>query len=209
MSLFAKKSPEDIFWKWFSENESKYFELEKDQENLLSQLSSKLTKYQDGATYEISTKDKGIRELIISADGLKEIFPVVEQLVSSAPKLDRWKVIAFRPRQADYMGFILNYSGEDFDPKKLWFYYRIEDGYFDLLLYHPTYTEEKRNLYIGAFYILLDSALGEYDVTMNLRYIDHAKLPDEPKEAGLTPFSELREVFDTYKMNYPDKVHSR
>jgi hypothetical protein len=34
----------------------------------------------------------------------------------------------------------------------------------------------------------------------NIRYIDHQKLPDNPKERGLKPFAELRKVFDEYKM---------
>lgn len=202
MGLFAKKNPEQIFWKWFQKNESKFFDLEKDKDNLLDKLSKELTKYKDGLTYEVSTVESGKRELIISADGLKEIFPSVEALVTSAPELNRWKVIAFRPRHKDYADFVLNYEEEEFDPSKIWIYYRVEDGFFDLALYHPAYDEKERNLYVSASYILLDTALGEYDVTMNVRYIDHRKLPKNPQEEGLTPFSKLSEKFDKYK-----KIH--
>ena len=65
-----------------------------------------------------------------------------------------------------------------------------------LTIYHPNYKEDERNVMISAMYILLDMALGEYDVVKGIRYIDHEPLPYNPEQQGLRPFSALRSIFD-------------
>jgi hypothetical protein len=209
MGLFAKESKEQKFWKWFVKNETTIFEFEKDQEKVLDLISSKLTSYKDDVTYEISHVEGSKREFIISADGISDAFPYVESLVKSAPELKLFSVIAFRPRIDGYEGFKLEYAGKEFDVSKVWVYSRVEDGFFDLIVYHPDFNEQESNIFILGSYILLDMALGEYDVVKNIRYIDHQKLPENPIEFGLKPFADLRKIFDEYKMaNKPLKQDS-
>jgi hypothetical protein len=199
MGLFAKDTEEEKFWKWFKENETRIFEFEKDQKPIFDEISDKLSKYQDGLVFEFSSIKDAKREFVLSADGIKEIFPAVRKLTNAAPKFKKWTIIAFRPRMDDYTRFKLEYGKKIMDPKELWIHHRIEDGNFDLIVYHPDYVEEDRNAYVSCTYILLDMALGEYDVTTGIRYIDHQKLPENPSEEGLKPFSELRAAFDNYK----------
>jgi len=169
---------------------------------LSDEISANLSAYKEGIVFEISNKlINGRREFIISADGIKELFPAVQSLRAAAPEFKRWSIIAFRPRMDDYAGFKLDYAGKEFDPAKIWIYHRVQDGHFDLIVYHPEYSEEERNAFISGAYILLDMALGEYDVVTGIRYIDHKKLPDNPSSEGLRPFSELRKIFDEYKAN--------
>ena len=201
MVLFAQETDEQKFWKWFQKNESMIFHFEDKQEAIFDDISEHLAKYKEGMVFEVSQEDKGKREFIISADGLKELFPAVEALKAAAPKLEHWSIVAFRPRVNDYARFKLDYAGKEFDPTNLWIYHRVEDGHFDLIVYHPEYTDEERNVFVSGTYILLDMALGEYDVVTGIRYIDHQKLPDSPQEVGLRPFSELRNIFDEYKAN--------
>ncbi|QUM76943.1 hypothetical protein HWV00_12220 [Moritella sp. 24] len=200
MGLFAKESKEQKFWKWFAKNETTIFEFDKDGYKVLGLISSKLTSYKDGVTYEISHVKDGKREFIISADGISDTFPQIESLVESAPELELFTIIAFRPRIDGYEGFKLEYAGREFDVSKVWVYFRVEDGFFDLIVYHPDFNEQESNVFIAGSYILLDMALGEYDVVKNIRYIDHQKLPDNPVELELIPFADLRKVFDEYKM---------
>ena len=199
MGLFAKETGEQIFWKWFQKNESKIYQFEKNQEAILDEISEQLSKYKEGVVFEISQEQNGKREFILSADGLKELFSAVQALKASAPRLEMWSIVAFRPRMNDYARFKLDYAGKEFYPANMWIYHRIQDGYFDLIIYHPEYTEEERNAFISGAYILLDMALGEYDVVTGIRYIDHQRLPERPEEEGLKPFSELRQIFDKYK----------
>jgi len=199
MGLFAKETGEQIFWKWFQKNESKIYQFEKNREQILDEISEQLSKYKEGVVFEISQEQNGKREFILSADGLKELFPAVQVLKAAAPRLERWSIVAFRPRMNDYASFKLDYAGKEFDPANIWIYHRIQDGYFDLIIYQPEYTEEERNAFISGAYILLDMALGEYDVVTGIRYIDHQRLPERPEAEGLKPFSELRQIFDEYK----------
>ena len=201
MGIFAKESEEQKFWKWFQTNESNIFQFENNQETILDEISEHLYKYKEGVVFEISQEHSGKREFIISADGLKELFSAVEALKAAAPKLERWSIVAFRPRMNDYAKSKLHYAGKEFDPTEMWIYHRFQDGHFDLIVYHPSYTDEERDAYVSGVYILLDMALGEFDVVTGVRYIDHQRLPDNPKNEGLMPFSDLRKIFDGYKGN--------
>ena len=195
----ARASQYSEFWAWFQANEADFPSTEDFDEAYGTELSRRLTEIQSGLVYEIAIPDEGEKEFIISADGVKELIPSVQDLVESAPSLEGWTIIAFRPRMEDYAGFRLRFGEHEFDPKKLWCWSRIEDGRFDLVVYHPDYSDEMRTLLINGTYILLDMALGEYDVMTGIRYIDHRDLPDDPQSAGLYQFEDLRATFDEYK----------
>ncbi len=198
-SNMGDASPVSDFWNWFESNEVDFPSTNEFDEVYGNELSSRLEVIRPGLVYEISIPNQGQKELVISADGISELIPFVEELVQSAPDLEGWKVTAYRPRMDDYSRFALNYGDRDFDPKELWCYSRVEDGYFDLIIYHPDYSNEDRDLLVSGTYILLDLALGEYDVMTGIRYIDHQQRPDDPESAGLYRFEELRTVFDQYK----------
>lgn len=199
---FAKNSDEAVFWKWFVENQSRFEHFEREQDILLNELSDAIHAYRSGLVFEVGAKKKaGVREIIISADGIKELFPAVSKLVATAPKIEGWSVIAFRPRMDDYARLTVEYRGRSFDPKEIWFHPRTNDGRFEVIFYHPTYRDEDRPLIISGSYILLDMALGEYDVVTGISQLDHQLLPENPAAKGLKPFSELRSVFDAFKKN--------
>lgn len=199
MSRHTNKTRADAFWDWFQQNEPRLYQLEADQGNILDEISAGLAAYQQGLAFEISKERDGKREFIISADGLEEMFPAVSSLVAAAPEFERWSIVAFRPRMNDYVGFILDFGEKTFDPLQIWIDYSVGDDHFDLTIYHPDYKEDERNLIISATYILLDTALGEYDVVKGIRYIEHQMLPGNPEKKGLRPFSELRNIFDEWK----------
>lgn len=198
MTIQQKNVPEKVFWKWFMQNEAILFDFEHNQTDVLDEISTQLSKYREGITFEISQISDGKREFVISADGIKDLFVDVISLKNSAPSLDRWTVIAFRPRMDDYLNIKLEYGGKEFDPGQLWIYSQVEDGHFDLIIYYPDYSEEERDLFVSGSYILLDTALGEYDVTTGIRYIDHQRLPENPQEKDLVPFEYLRNIFDEH-----------
>ena len=159
-----------------------------------------MTDIKSGLVYEIAILDDEDNELIISGDGVKELIPYVQDFVDSAPSIDGWKIIAFRPRMDDYASFTLNFGERVFDPKTLWCWSRIENGSFDLVIYHEDYSDENRNLLVNGTYVLLDMALGEFDVMTGIRYLDHRELPDDPEALGLYKFEDLRTIFDDYKL---------
>jgi hypothetical protein len=200
MGFFSKDSREAVFWKWFLGNQGRLEHFEDDKEALIEELGTALRSYAEGLVFEISAGQNGIREFVISADGIERLFPHVTRLAAAAPALPpTWKITAFRPRMDDYTRFSLTYGGREFDPKEIWFHSQIEDGNFDVIFYHPSYRDEDRDLIVSGTYILLDMALGEYDVVTGIHHLDHQLLPADPTAEGLRPLAEFRTAFDDFK----------
>ena len=189
------------FWTWFQQNAPKFPSTEEFDARFGDELSRQLARIKPGLVYEIAVSENGSGELGISADGLRDLIPYVKELVQAAPSLDGWRFTAFRPRMDDYAGFRLNMGGLEIDAGKLWCYSRVEDGHFDLIIYHPEYSDEMRDKLVNGTYILLDTALGEYHVMTEVRYIDLQQLPADPEAAGLYRFEKLRQVLDDYRKN--------
>ena len=198
-NLFGQKSEEDKFWNWFQKNEHIYFhEIEnlEVRESIFDDLSKHLSKVNSDLAFEFSPiHDNGKRELMISAEGIKELFPIVEKLINKAPKLQNWNLIAFRQR----------IPGDDFSLE----YGEFKIGYSDLYFRHSEQNEQLgielniRNFddqgqTKNAIYILLDGLLGEYDVTTGIDWIEWVKL-DESNIENLSPIIHLREIIDRRK----------
>src|SRR5690606_22854080 len=88
-SLFNTQSKEDRFWNWFLKNQETYY-AEVDnldlREKLFDNLTTHLVKVHPDLVFEFSPiRESGVREFIISTDGIKAAFPLVEKLVAKAP----------------------------------------------------------------------------------------------------------------------------
>lgn len=131
-------------------------------------------------------------EFTVSASGNRSLFPVVEKLVADAPEIPNCKIIAFRqPKGAvaeiHYGDFLLR-------TEDVWFSHKQRMGKVDLTLYIRDLLPENQEQAIGASFILLDNALGEYFVETRIGLIDHKLLPDSPALRGYHPLSEIREI---------------
>jgi hypothetical protein len=94
------------FWSWF---QARRHDIEHDvasirqmggPSNLITdELGERLRANWPDLVHEIGRAGDGMFELIISADGIRERFPVVTECVKNAPELPGWRFIAFRPRQ--------------------------------------------------------------------------------------------------------------
>lgn len=193
------ESREEEFWSWFKKNEDRIYNFENNQDQIFAEIKDHLHKYKEGLVFEISRSKEGTREFVVSGDGIKEYFPDVTSLVSKAPELDRWDIIAFRPRIDSFSEFKLVYEGVEFSPDNILFKAVNSQRGFDLVIFHPKYTEDDRNIIIGGSYILLDMAIGEFDVATGIRYINFKPMPQDVYDVDLLPISKLRSVFDSYK----------
>jgi hypothetical protein len=99
-------------------------------------------------------------------------------------------------------GIILNFPGITLDPEKMWIYPMEKDNGFNLIVYFSDYTDAKRNLFINGSYVLLDNAIGEYDVVKGIAALDFQKLPPENDRKGILPFTDLPKVFSNYKARH-------
>jgi len=194
-----KSNPEEDFWKWFTKNEKFIYEnLENKnkQEKLFDDISSRLHKIDENLVFEFSPiHENKIREFSISADGIKESFPAVEKLIAISPKIKNWQFNAFRQRvpsndlTLDFGEFQIGYDD-------IYFRHSTSDNELGIELNIRNYDESAQMQ--NAIYVLLDGLLGEYDVTMNIDWIEWVKL-DEKNLDNLDKLTELRNLVDSRK----------
>ena len=191
----SRKDNDKQFWDWFVKNRNDYY-IEGVNEVLFDRLNYKLNQIDSNLTFEFSPiYDNGTKELIISAGGLIESFPTVIRLVDKAPKIDNWKVIAFRQRLP------LNYNSVECGNIKLtyddiYFRYSKDSDKIGVELNIKDYSDVTE--INQAIYLLLDGLLGEYDVETKLSWVERKKL-DETEKEKLYKFVELREIIDAHK----------
>lgn len=192
--LFTKKNKQTIFWDWFAKNSDAYYKFEQNQDHLFSQLKIQLNKIDDNLVFEFSqVLENGKREFVISADGIKRIFPLVLDLVSNAPQLDKWNIIAFRQPRKDtnriiYDKLIINY--ED-----VFFRFGRDQDQLALELNIRGFYESAE--WTNATFILLDIVLGEYHTEMSLSRIEKKNL-DEKEVNDLFPITALPKVIQDF-----------
>lgn len=190
----ANATPESEFWQWFQKNDAMLFDYERDQEKVFDLLAAAMQKVHPSLTFEFGPKEGGRREFVISADGIREAFPKVESLYASAPRLQHWKFIKFRPRREPLD--LVEYGGASVKPKDVTVVLRPQGKQVALTVLIPGYPGSSRDAYVGVAYLLLDQALGEYDVETRVGRIDVATPGDNP--AGAVPLSQLPRAFDAH-----------
>ena len=189
-------SAETQFWNWFKENEDALFHFERDQEPTFDRLAVALGGVDDDLTFEFGPERNGVREFVISAAGLKRAFPAVRRLYDARPQLDRFCVIAFRPRQP--LVYDIEYADLCIGARDVYYLLCKDDDpqKIGILLFLPGRTEDRRGEFGQAGYLFLDEALGEYDVETNVGFIEIVG-HDSKYFDGAFPIQELAHDFDT------------
>lgn len=191
----AQATPED-FWKWFQSNEDMLFNVERNREQTFDKLGAEMHKINPSLTFEFGPIEDGKRELVISADGIKEAFPQVEALYAAAPSLPRWKFVKFRPRR---MPMDVNYEGISVQAK-LVRVQLVRDGQLaDLTVFIPNYSEADHKAYSAIAFLLLDGALGEHDVETRVGQIKVEAAPEAQTQTS--SLHDLPKAFDALFVN--------
>lgn len=187
---------EEKFWAWFQKNEEKIFYFEKDQENIFNELSLRMNKVNPDLTFEFGpVGDNGKREFVISAGGIKSAFPFVESLYSSSPSLKRWVFIKYRPRRSPLQD--IDYGGISVAVKNVKYKMFKDKDKVGLIIFIEGYNKEQEIIYGNIGYLLLDEALGEYDIETKVGFIEFQGNDSKYYERS-QPLSELAEAFDEY-----------
>jgi hypothetical protein len=184
-------TPEKDFWKWFVKNEASLWDFEKSQEQTFDRLATELHRVHPSITFEFGPKQNGKREFVISADGIRDAFPAVESLYAAAPQLQRWRIIKFRPRREP---FDIEYAGIKVHAKDVRVAISRSAEKVDVAVYLPGYASDLRKKFVGVTFLLLDQALGEYDVEMKVGAIDGFSSDAAPGNA--ITLDELPGAFD-------------
>ena len=75
--------------------------------------------FNEGLGFELSDKNDGMRELVISAMSDPTLFDAVDQLVGEAPAFSRWRFTALKPPQG--FDFVFDGDGCHLEPKTMVF----------------------------------------------------------------------------------------
>ena len=182
------------FWEWFVRHEALLHDFdpqqEAERERIFDRLERELHKVDSYLAFEFGPKAP-TREFVISADGVRQAFPAVMSLVKMAPALERWKVIAFRPRR-DLS--IVEAGGRSIDPDAVEFSLLDNGRMVGIHLFLPSFREGDTDLEKIA-YLLLADALGEYDLETDVGLL--RMFPREAVANGRRyPLNELPQLFD-------------
>jgi hypothetical protein len=191
------------FWKWFIAHQDELLDFEADQERVFDALSTQLAKVHPDLTFEFGPKSDR-REFVISAGGIRAAFPEVDSLVEAAPKLDRWRITAFRPRRTPLNRIEIGRTRVD--PEDVEFCLLTNGSEIGLRLFVSGFNERDTALK-QIVYLMLDEALGEFDVETKVGLIE--MLPSKsPDTANRYPLCELATLFDELasRLANPDSI---
>jgi hypothetical protein len=151
-----------------------------------------LHNYSDKLYFEIGGFPDEDQELIITAEGDKNYFGKVEELINAAPQIDDWTFIAFKPAMLE--NFKSKWDDLELDTENMWFLplsnnknqelgIRVCFSNQDLVKDNETLTP--------LLYKMLDTIVGEKAFALDIHYVDTDLLPDNPEKEGLYPILEL------------------
>jgi hypothetical protein len=196
-SLFrswAQKSPEAQFWAWFEKNQDMLYYFERDQERIFDQLGAAMHKVHPDLTFEFGPDKDGKREFVISADGLKAGFPAVESLHAAAPSLPRWTFIKFRPRQSPMQ---IEIGELKIKPEDVEVAVEADGAKAGFTAFVRGFDNAREKQFSQAVYLLLDHAVGEYDMETKVGFIV-VKAFDEELQRRRHSLATLPAVLDEF-----------
>lgn len=193
MQLFRTK--EEKFWEWFSENEINLFNAKNMEDVYIQKLLSKIKKVHPGLTFEFSTVTDGKKILVISADGISKYFPHVIKLVNEPKLITRWIIVPFRQRLNMNGAFSIKIGDSISDWNNFYFVIKDTGRKLDLNIYVKG-VDTVNNTVINAVFLLLDSAIGEYDVVTKIGRVDVNPFSDLKGSDKVQAFSMLPAVVD-------------
>lgn len=186
------------FWDWFKLNEERLYNIESftkiQRDNFLNDLLKNLHMYCNKLYFEVeSTPESLVKELIITAEGDKEYFNEVENLVEHAPDMNNWSFIAFKPPQSD--NFTITYEGIELNTKDMWFLPLQNNKHpnqigIQIGLEHFSMLKD-RPFFQSTIYKIIDTIVGEKTFAQDIDYIGIKELPESPCNDGFIELNEL------------------
>ncbi len=167
------------FWDWLSRDGERIKSgLARDQQEIREEIHQAFERAFPQLVWEIAVTEDGPWTFCISADGDREKFPLVERAAAEAPDLPGWHIQAFRPRGD--LDCTICMDDKELSCDDVWCAVQPSDHGLNLCLQIKGLDEDNAEMLIGAAFILLDNAVGEYDAVMRIGDVEIDVLPDEP-----------------------------
>ncbi|PID67538.1 MAG: DUF695 domain-containing protein [Flavobacteriia bacterium] len=212
-SIFRKKEQpihsNADFWQWFLQHEKTFYKVIKERDNIeqefLDKLSPKLKELKDGFWFLAGMYNDDTAELILTADGVIKNIVFVEELVDSAPKMDRWKITALK-QPTDLNRYRIEMNGYKFDENTMSFYANEHEQMpdeIDITITHKDFNEENKDTITNGVFLALDSFLGELN---SVTSIDNVNIIN-PKDAtaALIPLEKLKDFLIWREKEFVEK----
>lgn len=200
--VLEENGPIEKFWVWFKENQQRLKKFEENPDKYLTEIHTEAKKIKAGLVIELEPPQSGIINMTVSADGDRNLFEDVKNIIAKAPKIEGWNFFAFRQRMSldKVKGMKLKVEDKELDPTKMKFLPVGSGKDLDIIIYTKGVTEENYTQVAYNGLLLLDNILGEYDCVTKVRSYDFHDMPTKKKELeGLLPLIELP--------GYVDKFH--
>lgn len=181
------------FWRWFTEH-ADALRADTDIVRTMERISAELAAIDREVFAEIGAAgDK--RTLVLSADGNKERFPLVQALYASRPTVPGWTIVAFRQRAKPGDSFRMN--DLEIDAARVKMIATRAGPKVDLAVFLPVDSgaTDVEMSQIGS--VILAHVVGEYDLTMKIGATAFAPLERAPTNAQ--PLTDLPAVVDALR----------
>ncbi len=200
--LFKKQNTVEGFWKWFEKNEQELRSFPQNPDYHLNRILKQLQKIEKNLAVELEPARKGSPPIMtISADGVRENFPIVQEFISNAPVLEHWKFVAFRQRMSkdQIKGMVLRSQDFELNPMEMRFAPISDRDNLDIILYTKGVNAVNYEQVAYGGLLLVDNILGEYDCVTKVRSYDFHQLPTSKSELRkLKPLLQLADFVDRW-----------
>jgi hypothetical protein len=166
-------SAEEKFWRWFQKHEDDLFSFERDQDHVFDLLAARLQQVHPDLTFEFGPEEDGRRDFVVSAGGIRAAFPAVHSLVAAAPPLEKWLVVPFRPRRNPDV--TLSFGDHSVSASDVLVSVEQDGERLGLTVIIPGFASTPNRQYEQIGFLLLDNALGEFDVETKVGFIEFAE----------------------------------
>lgn len=184
------------FWEWLVANGPQTMSEDAQvRENASDQLSDVFHEAFPDLTWEIEVQDDDDFWFIISADGVPDRIDDVVQAVRNAPKVPGWKIVPFRQRGS--LDVSLQMHGRKLTYQDIWCQAETVGWQANVVFNIDGLTKENKDDLIGATFVLIDNAIGEFDSMVRLGELHFQPLEDEPvQQENYFPLSDLPDYID-------------
>lgn len=202
---------EKLFWDWFDKNKNLYENIlkntnqlnQKEIDTAMDFFESNLHSYDEHLWFRMGGTNPF--ELIITAEGNKSYFPVVEKLVTNSPKIKNWIIIPF-VQPTNLFSFHYKQDNYELSDKDIFFSFAEDlngrNGYFLEVMF---YVEDDKFIdddgFKSSIIRISENALGEYDFASIISFIDVVKksTPYPEHNSELLPIHKLLEISEATK----------
>ena len=168
------------FWEAFEDSAADLAQASSADTPVYDELLEELQEIHEGLFIEFATSP-GECELIVTAEGEKSLFALVEEIVAAAPTVKDWRIFALKPKLGfpefiQWEGYQLSIDDVVFDPME------SESGELGLLLLVPGLEDKDADKAHNALLRAIDHGLGERNFAEAVAFTEIAPLEESADE---------------------------